>query len=83
MKAEVEGFSPRGSLGSDDHRKVACDGNDSALVQDNGRRELRGAESTRSSPNGCGPASASSSGNHRGPKHRREAALCVGAAARV
>jgi hypothetical protein len=34
-------------------------------------------------PNRCGTTSASSSGSRHGPKHRREAALCVGAAARV
>jgi hypothetical protein len=54
---------------------VACDCKDSALVLGNGRRELQGLESTGSSPNGCGKASASSSGSHRGPKHRRVAAL--------
>jgi hypothetical protein len=62
---------------------VACDCKDSALVLGNGRRELQGLESTGSSPNGCGKASASSSGSHCGPKHRRVAALCVGVAARV
>jgi hypothetical protein len=83
IKAGVEGSSPRGFLANGDHRKKACSGKDSALALDNGGRELQGAVSTGSSPNGCGTASASSSGSRRGPKHRREAALCVGAVARV
>jgi hypothetical protein len=62
---------------------VACDSKDSTLVLGNGGRELQGVESTGSSPNGCGIVLASSSGSHRGLKHRREVALCVGAAARV
>jgi hypothetical protein len=64
----VEGFSPRGIRDGDDYWKVVCDGKDSILVLNNGGRELQGAESTGSSPNGCGTASASSSGGHCGPK---------------
>jgi hypothetical protein len=79
----VEGSSPRGFSANGDHQKKACGGKDSALALGNGGWELQGAVSTSSSPNGCGTASASSSGSHRGPKHRREAALRVGAAARV
>jgi hypothetical protein len=62
---------------------MACGGKDLALALGNGGRELQGAISIGSSPNGSGTASASSSGSHRGPKHCREAALCVGAVARV
>jgi hypothetical protein len=62
---------------------MACDGKDSAVALGNSGRELQGAISTGSSPNGCGTASASSLGSHHGPKHRQEAVLCVGAAARV
>jgi hypothetical protein len=79
IKAEVEGFSPRGIPGGDSHWKVVCNGKDSTLVLGNGGRELHGAESTGSSPNRCGTAS----GSQCGAKHRREVALCVGAAARV
>jgi hypothetical protein len=42
-----------------------------------------GAESTGSSSNGCGIASASSSCSHHGPKHHREVVLHAEAAARV
>jgi hypothetical protein len=83
MKAEDAGFSPTGTPGGGDHRKVACDGKALALVLDNGGWELQGVESTGSSSNRCGIVSASSSGSHHGPKHRRVAALCVGAATRV
>jgi hypothetical protein len=83
IKTGVEGSSPRGFSANGGHWKMACGGKDSTLALSNGRRELQGAISTGSSPNGCDIASASSSGSHRGPKHRREAALCVGAAARV
>jgi hypothetical protein len=83
IKAGVEGFSPRGFPTNGDHRKKACGGKNSALALGNGGREIQGAVSTGSLPNGCDTASASSSGSRRGPKHRREAALCVGAAARV
>jgi hypothetical protein len=83
IKAEDEGFSPRSTPGGGDHRKVARDGKASALVLGNGGRELQEVESTRSSSNGCGTASASSSGNCRGPKHHRVEMLCVGAATRV
>jgi hypothetical protein len=62
---------------------VACGGKDSTLALSNGGRDLQRPVSTRSSPNECGTASASSSGSHRGPKHHREAKLCVGAVARV
>jgi hypothetical protein len=70
IKALDEGFSPRGTPGGDDHRKVAHDGKASALVLSNGGRELQGVEWTESSSNGCSTASASSSSYHRGPKHR-------------
>jgi hypothetical protein len=83
IKAGVEGSSPRGFPTNGDHRKKACSGKDSTLSLGNGGRELQGAISTGSSPNGCGTVSASSSGSRRGPKHRREATLCVGVAARV
>jgi hypothetical protein len=83
IKAEDEGFSPRGTPGGDDYRKVAHDGKASALVLSNGGKELQGMQSIGSSSNGCGSTSASSSGSHRGPKHRLVAALCVGAVARV
>jgi hypothetical protein len=83
IKVGVEGSSPRGFLKNGDHRKKACGGKDSSLALGNGGRELQGAISTSSSPNGSGTMSASSSGSHRGPKHHREAALCVGAVARV
>jgi hypothetical protein len=63
--------------------KLAHDGKASTLVLGNDRRELQGVESIGSSSNGCGITSASSSGSHHGPKHRRVVALCVGAAARV
>jgi hypothetical protein len=83
IKAGVEGSSPRGFPANGDHRKKACGGKDLALALGNGGRELQGAVSTGSSPNGCDTVSASSSGSHRGPNHRREVALCVGAATRV
>jgi hypothetical protein len=83
IKAGVEGSSPRGTPGNGAHRKLASGGMDFALALGNGGRELQGAVSIGSSPNGCGTASASSSGSHRGPKHCREAALCVGAMARA
>jgi hypothetical protein len=83
IKAGVEGSSPRGFSPNGDHRKKVCGSKDSALALGNGGRELQGVVSTGSSPNRCGTMSASSSGSHRGPKHRQEAALCVGAAARV
>jgi hypothetical protein len=83
IKAGVEGSSPRGFPANGDHQKMACSSKDSALALGNGGRELQGAVSTGSSPNGCNTASASSSGSRHGPKHRREVALCVGAAARV
>jgi hypothetical protein len=59
IKAEDKGFSPRGTPGGSDHRKVARDGKASALVLGNGGRELQGAELTGSSSNGCGTVSAS------------------------
>jgi hypothetical protein len=62
---------------------MACNEKDSAVALGNGGRELQGAVSTGSLPNGCGTALASSLGSRRGPKHRREAALCVGVVARV
>jgi hypothetical protein len=83
IKAGVEGSSPRGFPANADHRKMVCGGKDLAPVLGNGGRELQVAVSTRSSPNGCGTMSESSLCSHRAPKHRREAALCVGAAARV
>jgi hypothetical protein len=83
IKAGVEGSSPRGIPCNVGHWKVACGSEDSALALSIGGRELQGVVSTGSSPNGCGTASASSSGSHHGPKHCQEAALCVGVAARV
>jgi hypothetical protein len=62
---------------------VACGGMDSAFALGNGGRELQGAISTRSSPNGCGTVSGSSSDSRHGPKSRQEAALCVGVVTRV
>jgi hypothetical protein len=69
IKAGVEGSSPRGFPANGGHRKMACGDKDPALALDNGGRELQGAVSTSSSPNGCGTASASSSGSRRCPKH--------------
>jgi hypothetical protein len=77
------GFSPGGTLGGGDHPKVVHDDKASVLVLDNDGRELQGVELTRSSSKGCGIASTSSSGSHRGPKHHGVATLCVGAVARV
>jgi hypothetical protein len=62
---------------------VACGGKDTTLVLGNGKKDLQGAESIGSSPNGCGTASTSSTGSRRGPKHHQEAALCMGPVARV
>jgi hypothetical protein len=83
IKAEDEGFSLRGTPGGGDHRKVAHDGKASALVLNNGGRELQGAELTGSSSNGCNTASASLSGSRHGPKHLRVVALCMGPVASV
>jgi hypothetical protein len=75
IKAGVEGSSPRGILDNGGHQKMACGSKGSALGLSNDGREPQGAVSTGSSPNGCSTTSASSSGSHRGPKHRREAGL--------
>jgi hypothetical protein len=83
IKAGVEGSSPRGIPGNGSYQKMACSGKDSALALNNGRRELQWSVSTGSSPNVCSTASASSSGSRCGPKHRQDAALCVGATTRV
>jgi hypothetical protein len=83
IKVGVEGSSPRGIPNNGGHRKMACGSKGSALALSNDGRELQGAVSAGSSPNGCSTASTSSSGSHHGPKHSREAALCVGVVSRV
>jgi hypothetical protein len=83
IKVEDEGFSPRGTTGGGGHRKVVRDGKTSTPILGDGGRELQGPESTGSSSNGCGTASACSSGSHRGTKHRRVVALHAEVAAWV
>jgi hypothetical protein len=77
------GISPRRVSTSGGERRMACDGRTSALILDDGGRELQGAESTGSSSNGCDTAPANSSCSCRGPKHHRVATLCAEAVARV
>jgi hypothetical protein len=54
------GISPRKVSASGGERKMVCDGKASALVLDDGGRELQGVESIGSSSNECGTVSASS-----------------------